>query len=215
MKLSIIYIFLISIGFISCQSKHSHKGHHHKFDDTKKWAKIFEAKKRDAWQEPEKVIKALKVKRNSKIADIGSATGYFPVRLARVANKGRVWGVDVEPNLVNYLNERAKTEKIDNLFSILGTYSDPLIPDKVDYIFMVNTYHHVSNRIEYFKNLKKSLTKNGQVVIIDFRKGKLPFGPKDKMKISKSNIIKEMKAAGYIVKSEHNFLKYQNIISFQ
>jgi len=146
---------------------------------------------------------------------LGSATGYFPVRIAKVARLGRVWGVDIEPNLINYLNQRAKKEGIKNLYSILGTFSDPLIPEKVDFIFIVDTYHHISERKAYFENLRSALSPNGKIVIVDFRKGKLPFGPRDHAKISKSKIISELKEAGYTVYADHGFLKYQNFLIFK
>ena len=212
MKLIPLFIFIL---FLGCAQKHEHHNKHHRFDDAEKWAKIFEDKKRDAWQEPMKILKVLNLKTDSKVADIGSATGYFPVRIAKVIPKGRVWAIDVEPNLVNFLNKRAEKEKIQNLFSVLGTFDDPLIPEKVDYIFIVNTYHHIAKRKKYFENLKASLTKEGKIVIIDFRKGKLPFGPKDEMKISKKNITAEMKIAGYRVAKTYDFLKYQNILVFK
>lgn len=194
---------------------HGHS-HHHRFDDAEKWAKIFEDTKRDVWQHPDEVIARVGVKRDSKIADIGSATGYFPVRLAKRANKGRVWGVDVEPNLVNYLNKRARTEEIKNLFSIHGTFQDPLIPEPVDFIFVVNTYHHIEKRNAYFSKLRqKYLNSNGSLIIVDFKKGELPFGPKDAMKLSSTQVIKELNEAGFKLDEEFKFLPHQYLLKFK
>lgn len=213
--MKLIPLLFLTILFHGCAQKHEHHHKHHRFDDAEKWAKIFEDKKRDAWQEPMKILEVLNLKSHSKVADIGSATGYFPVRIAKLIPQGRVWAIDVEPNLVNFLNKRAEKEKIHNLFSVLGTFDDPLIPEKVDTIFIVNTYHHIAKRKKYFENLKDSLTRDGKIVIIDFRKGKLPFGPKDEMKISKENITAEMKIAGYKLAKAYDFLKYQNILVFK
>ena len=201
--------------FFSCSSHKKHHHKHHRFDDANKWSKIFENKKRDKWQEPLKVIRAIGINKKSIVADIGSATGYFPIRIAKVADDGRVWGIDIEPNLVNFLNKRARSEKVSNLFSILGTFNDPLIPEKVDFILVVNTFHHIEKRNIYFEKLRKSLKANGKLVIIDFRKGKLPFGPKDKMKISKEKIISELRSSGYKLIKDHGFLKYQNLLVFK
>lgn len=209
MKLvNLSYIFLLFL--FSC----SHNHHHHRFSDAKKWAKKFEDSNRDLWQRPNIVINHLKIKEDSIIADIGSATGYFPIRLAKVATKGRVWAIDIEPNLINYLNERAENEKLNNLFSILGTMSDPLIPEKVDFILMVNTYHHISKRITYFKNLKSKLKKNGKIVIIDFKKKDLPVGPSLDKKLSSKQIIHELSKAGFSLLMMPELLKYQNVMIF-
>lgn len=219
--MKIVLLSLLLLLSLSCSHKghHGHKeghyGHHHRFDDAEKWAEVFEDKKRDSWQQPARVIKEVGIKPNSLVADIGSATGYFPVRISKVANGGRIWGVDIEPNMVNFLNRRARKEKLPNVFSILGTFDDPLIPEPVDFIFIVDTYHHISKRLTYFKNLKSSLRKNGKVVIIDFRKGDLPFGPKDATKLSKTTVISEMREAGYKLATELDFLKYQYLLVFK
>ena len=208
-------LILLSILAIGCAG-HKHHTHHHRFDDATKWAKIFEDTKRDIWQQPEEVIKFAQVEKDSIVADIGSATGYFPVRLAKKAIKGRVWGIDVEPNLVNYLNKRAREGKISNLYSILGTFDDPLIPEPADRIFVVNTYHHIGKRKAYFSKLKQSyLRDKGTVVIVDFKKGKLPFGPKDHVKLSADQVISEMELAGFKLVQKLTTLPYQYGLIFR
>lgn len=74
----------------------------HSFEDAEKWAKRFESPDRDAWQKPDAVIASLGLRESDRVADIGSATGYFPVRVAKAVPKGKVWGIDVEPKMVAY-----------------------------------------------------------------------------------------------------------------
>jgi cyclopropane fatty-acyl-phospholipid synthase-like methyltransferase len=216
MKLILSLLLLTTLVSCSHKKHHSHSGHHkhHRFQDAKKWAKVFERKDRDKWQKPDLVIKRLGIKRTDDIADIGSATGYFPIRLAKVATKGNVYGIDIEPTLVEFLNERATHEKISNLISLLGTPHNPLIPKPVDVILTVDTYHHISKRVDYFHNLKKSLKKNGRLVIIDFKQGDFPVGPKDAMKIPQAQVIEELKKAGFSLKESHDILPYQFILVF-
>lgn len=209
--------FLFTCSHTGHHKKHAHpKGHHkhHSFSDAKKWEKVFESKKRDVWQRPDLVLKTLNIKKDHHIADIGSATGYFPIRLAKKANKGKVWAIDIEPNLVDFLNKRAVKEGLDNLTSILGTPSNPLIPSPVDMILTVDTYHHISDRVIYFKNISKKLRKNGRLVIIDFKKGDFPVGPRDSMKLEESQVIQELSKAGFTLKENHQFLPYQYILVF-
>lgn len=214
MKKLIPFLFLI---LFSCSHHSGGDGHaqHHRFDDAQKWEKVFENKKRDEWQLPEKVISSLKLKSHHIIADIGSATGYFPVRLSKVLKKGRVWGVDIEPNMVSFLNRRAQKEGLNNVFSILGTFDDPLIPEKTDFILIVDTYHHIDKRASYFENLKNYLKKDGKLVIIDFKKGDLPFGPRDEMKLSHTEVTNELTSFGYQLKMSYDFLPYQYMLVFQ
>ena len=79
------------------QSPHTHD---HSFGDSEKWAKVFDDPKRDAWQRPHEVIRALALKPDAVVADIGSGTGYFSMRFAHMLPKGRVYGVDTEPGMV-------------------------------------------------------------------------------------------------------------------
>ncbi|MFT6630917.1 MAG: cyclopropane fatty-acyl-phospholipid synthase-like methyltransferase [Bacteriovoracaceae bacterium] len=219
MKYLIILLLLTSCNEHKHESKHKHESaHHHKkhdFSDTKKWSKIFEDKKRDKWQKPNDVLEFAKIGTNSVVVDIGSATGYFPVRIAKIARKGRVWGIDVEPSLVNFLNERARKEGLSNLFSILGTYADPLLPEPASHIFIVDTYHHINSRVKYFKHLKTKLQKDGSLIVVDFKKGDLPFGPKDKMKLSAEKVIAELAKAGYKLERRLDTLPYQYVLLFK
>ena len=187
---------------------------HHRFDDAKKWARIFEDTTRNEWQKPEEVIEAIGIEKHSVIADIGSATGYFPVRFAQFAKEGRVYGIDIEPNLVGYLNARAVREKLPNLTSILGDPDDPKIPERVDLVFICDTYHHIQHRAKYFENLKKYIKPESRLVIVDFKKGELPVGPKDEMKLAEEEVVRELTAVGYRLVPNSANLPYQYVLVF-
>ena len=187
---------------------------HHRFDDVEKWARVFEDTARDEWQMPNEVIETIGIAKGTVIADIGSATGYFPVRFARVATEGRVYGIDIESNLVDYLNARAAREKLPNLKSILGDPDDPKIPERVDLVFICDTYHHIHKRGKYFENLKKYMQPEGRLVIVDFRKGDLPVGPKDEMKLAEEEVVRELTAVGYRSQPNSAQLPYQYVLVF-
>ena len=189
-------------------------GVHHRFDDAEKWAKIFEKPKRNEWQKPDELINSLEISADAVIADIGSATGYFPVRFSRVATEGMVYGVDIEQTLVDYLNNRAKKENISNLVSILGEPNDPKIPEKSDLVFICNTYHHIEERDKYFKNMKQYMHPSGRLVIVDFKIGDLPVGPPDEHKLTPETVIKELERVGYRQTSHDLELPYQYVLVF-
>ncbi len=194
---------------------HEKHPHQHSFADAAQWAKRFESAERDTWQKPEVVLAALELTDSLKVADIGSATGYFPVRIAKAVPNGRVWGVDIEPDMVRHLNQRARTEGLNNLFSVLGHADDALIPEPVDRVLVVNTYHHIASRTAYFEKLKGSLRPGAQVTIVDFVEGELPFGPPAAMKIAPSQVEAEFKAAGYELKKKVDGLPHQYVLIFE
>ena len=208
--IALIYA-LLSAAPIAAQS---HQTHQHGFGGAEQWAQEFDDPKRDAWQKPHEVIQALALKPDAVIADIGSGTGYFSVRLARMVSKGRVYGVDIEPDMVKYLAERAKREGLKNLIAVRGAPGDPLLPEKVDLILMVDTFHHIEDRDRYFRTLHDSLKPGGRIAIIDFRMDSLG-GPPKSARSTPDGIKAELNRAGYTLVQEHAFLPNQYFLIFQ
>ena len=195
------------------QGDHRHHGGHHSFQDAAAWAKHFESPERAKWQKPDLVVDLLQHAPTHRVADIGSGTGYFAARIAREVAKGRVWGVDIEPDMVRFLNQRARREKLPNLFSVLGTPADPLLPEQVDRIILVDTYHHIDARVAYFRALRQQLRPGGRLVVVDFKRGDLPVGPPDAMKLSAAQVEAELVQAGYRRHQlEPKLLPYQYVL---
>jgi predicted methyltransferase len=187
--------------------------HQHSFSGAEHWAHVFDDPKRDAWQKPHEVIQALRPKPDAVIADIGSGTGYFAVRFANMVPKGRVYGVDIEPDMVKYLAERAKRERRDNLIALAGAADDPALPEKVDLMLMVDVFHHIEDRGAYFRRLRGSLKPGGRIAIIDFRLDS-PEGPPKAARIAPERVRAELEVAGYKLDAQHSFLPNQYFLVF-
>jgi predicted methyltransferase len=219
MKLSrLISSLCVATGFAlspagpaAAQSPHTHD---HSFGDAQKWAQVFDDPKRDAWQKPHDVIQALALKPDAVVADIGSGTGYFSARIANMTPKGRVYGVDTEPDMVKYLSERAKREGLKNVTAVQAKAGDPRLPEKADVVILVDVYHHVENREQYFRQLQNSLKPGGRVAVIDFRMDS-PEGPPKGARIEPGRVKAEMERAGYVLAQEHAFLPNQYFLVFQ
>ncbi len=191
-----------------------HGGHHeHAFRDAERWASVFDDPARDAWQKPDEVIRALGLPPNALVADIGAGTGYFATRLARAVPRGRVYAVDVEPDMVRYLGERAQREGLTNLREVQAAPDDPRLPEPVDLVLLVNTYHHVADRSAYFRRLRQSLRPGSRVAIVYFLPD-APMGPPRHTRISAAVVKDEMGRAGYGVAAEHGFLPHQYFLVF-
>jgi SAM-dependent methyltransferase len=154
------------------------------------------------------------LKPDAIVADIGSGTGYFSVRFAHMVPKGRVYGVDTEPGMVKHLADRAKREGLKNVTAVAGKPGDPRLPEKADLVILVDVYHHVENREQYFRQLQKSLRPGGRLAIIDFRMDS-PEGPPKSARIEPDRVKAELKRAGYALAQEHAFLPNQYFLVFQ
>lgn len=215
MALPVRVLLLGCAGFLALPAAaQTPQTHDHSFGDAQKWAQVFDDPKRDAWQKPHEVIQALKLAPDAIVADIGAGTGYFATRLAHRVPKGRVYGVDTEPDMVKYLADRAKKAGLKNLVAVQGRPGDPRLPAKADLVILVDVYHHVENRERYFRRLQESLEPGGRVAIIDFRMDS-PDGPPKEARIAPEQVKAEFKKAGYALAQEHAFLPNQYFLVFQ
>jgi SAM-dependent methyltransferase len=188
--------------------------HEHRFGDAERWAQVFDDPKREAWQKPHEVIQALALKPDAVVADIGAGTGYFAARLARMLPAGKVYAVDLEPDMVKYLAERARKEQLENLVAVAGAPDDARLPEQADVILLVDVYHHIDQRDRYFSRLRGSLKPGGRLAIIDFRLDS-PTGPPKAARIPPERVVAELKAAGYGLTQEHKFLPRQYFLVFR
>jgi ubiquinone/menaquinone biosynthesis C-methylase UbiE len=189
---------------------------HRRHGDATAYAASLDDPARDAYQKPDEVLRALALREGERVADIGAGTGYFALRLARaVGPTGRVYAVDVSPDMVRLLNRRVRDAKLANVVTVLADTDDPLLAEaSVDRVVIVNTWHHVDARPKYLEILRRVLKPGGQVVQIDFHKRDLPVGPPAGMKIAREDVVGEMEAAGFRLAAEHSFLPYQYFLVF-
>jgi SAM-dependent methyltransferase len=206
-----VLIPCIAAGVAAAQTTHTHR---HSFSDAEKWSHVFDDPERDAWQKPHAVIQALALKPDARVADLGAGTGYFSARLANMLPQGLVYAVDIEPDMVRYLEARAKRENLRNLTAVAGAPDDPRLPEKVDLILLVDVYHHIEDRARYFRKLSGSLRPGGRIAVIDFKLDS-PEGPPRAVRIAPDVVRTEMKAAGYAAAAEHTFLPYQYFLVFR
>ncbi|HET9990361.1 MAG TPA: class I SAM-dependent methyltransferase [Kofleriaceae bacterium] len=168
----------------------------HRFEHADQWAKVFDDPARDAWQHPDDVVAALGLSPNMTVADVGAGTGYFTVRLARAVPQGQVIATDIEPDMVRYLTDRARREKLDNVRAVQATGADPrLDPGSVDRILVVDVWHHIADRPAYAKGLAAALRPGGEVAIVDFTQ-EATHGPPNAHRLLPEVIIADLKGAG-------------------
>lgn len=181
----------------------------------KRWA-YGEGESRDAWQYPDRVIAELAIQPGQHIADLGAGGGYFTFRLAdAVGNTGKVYAVDIDPDMTAYLQQRAAKDGYRNVVVILAAPSDPRLPENgVDLIFTCDTYHHLEHRTAYFARLRKALRPGGRVAIIDHNGNAGLFVGLFGHFTPSSVMRSELEAAGYTLENEYTFLPRQSFMVF-
>jgi predicted methyltransferase len=123
---------------------------------------------RDAWQRPAEVLDGLAVKPGDRVADIGSGYGYFTFRLAaRVGAEGKVYAVDIDPEAINKVRQRKERDHIEQVEPILGATDDPRLPQGLDAILIVDTYHEFREYDRMMQAVYRALKPGGRLVIID------------------------------------------------
>ena len=198
------------------QTPRSHEEMHRLHQDPKAYIAMLEDPKRDEYQKPHEVMMALSLKPGETVADIGSGSGYFTLRIAaHVGDTGRVFAVDIDPAMIRFLNRRIRDAGVRNVQTILAEPADPLLPDaSVDRFVIVDTWHHIEKPLDYLALMRRMLKPGGQVVMIDFQKRELPLGPPMAMKIAREDLVRQMEANGFHLVKEHTFLPYQYFLVF-
>lgn len=175
----------------------------------------YEGVGRDEWQQPDAVIEALAIEPGARVADIGAGGGYFTFRLARaVGPTGVVYAVDVDDDMLHYLEERVAREGVENVKVVRGELADPLLPDgEIDLVFTCNTYHHLRERARYFADLRRDLAPGGRVAVIELN-GASWFSRTFGHETPKREIVEELTEAGYRTVADHGFLERQSFLVF-
>ena len=153
---------------------------------------------------PDAVLAVLQVKPGWVVADIGSGSGLFARPLARaVGAAGRVYAVDVDPELLQHVARTAAEQKLENITTVLGAADAPGLPaGSVDLAFICDTLHHIENRESYLAAVRTILKPDGRVAIIDFSTG-WPNGH-ESMRYSLQDLARWSADAGLVKVSEHD-----------
>lgn len=197
-----------------CPKGGSQSGPPQHYEDPRAMIDVFEDADRDAWQQPDQVVRSLPIPRkDAVIADIGSGSGYFTRRLAAEVPEGRVYAVDVDGEFEDYLLEHREAWGTPNIEPHLAIYDDPMLPNReIDLVFSANTYAYIRDRVDYFAKVRRALTADGRLVLIDFRPDATPpegVAPAVEHRVEKDAALRELAGAGFSLEREETFLDHQ------
>jgi ubiquinone/menaquinone biosynthesis C-methylase UbiE len=163
---------------------------------------IFDSPGREDRLQINRVMDILGIAPGKSVADIGAGSGWFTVRAARRVGEGVVYAVDINPEAIRYVDQRAQKEKLRNVKTILGKPDNPLLPPaSVDAVLLLKTYHEVAQPVALLQNLRTALRAGAKVGIIDRNGNGEDHG------VGRDVVIREAKEAGYQLKEQYDFVK--------
>ncbi|MEI6587043.1 MAG: class I SAM-dependent methyltransferase [Sediminibacterium sp.] len=174
-----------------------------------------ERKERETEENTSLLLKNLAIKPGMIIADIGAGSGYYSALLSKMVGSGKVYAVDVEPEMIAYLNERIKQEKLSHIVPILSTEQKlSLSENSIDMMLLVDVYHEFSYPYEMTVSMLAALKPGGKLVLVEFRSEDPTVPIKTIHKMSEVQAIKEFKAAGFAFDKNINNLPWQHCMVF-
>jgi ubiquinone/menaquinone biosynthesis C-methylase UbiE len=164
---------------------------------------IFDSPGREERLQIKRVMDILGIVPGKAVADVGAGSGWFTVRAARrVGGGGLVYAVDINPEAIRYIDERAQKEQLQNVKSILGKADNPLLPvSSVDAVLLLKTYHEVAQPVALLQNLRAALRPGAKVGVIDRNGNGEDHG------VGREVVIREAKEAGYKLLEQYDFVK--------
>ena len=174
-----------------------------------------ERSEREKEENVSSLIKNMKIKSNEVIADIGAGSGYHAFRIASLVTNGLVYAVDIQPEMLMAIEKTKEFRKVENIKTILGTEKTVELPkNSVDKILMVDVYHEFSFPVEMINSIKNALKPNGELFLIEYRAEDLKVPIKRIHKMTEEQAVKEMKAAGLVLKENIDNLPWQHCMVF-
>lgn len=172
---------------------------------------------RDREEDCKTLLAALKLKPGDTVCDLGCGNGFYSIKLAKiVGDRGRVFAVDIQREMLEFLKDRAAAEKITNIVPVLGTVVDPKIPDaSMDLALLVDVYHEFDHPEQMLAAIRKALKPRGRIALAEFRAEdpRVPIKPLHKM--SKAQIMKEFPPNGFKLVEQFDKLPWQHLMFFE
>jgi predicted methyltransferase len=180
-------------------------------------ASWLEREERDREEHPEIVLAAMDLKPGQTVADVGAGTGYFSRRLARaVGPSGKVYAVDVQPEMIARLTELAARDGIGNIVPVVCSDVDPKLPaGKIDRALLVDVYHEFQQPRPMLAKIRASLAPGGEVILVEYRlEGETAAHYKVEHRMAVAQILAEWEPAGFTLLRQIETLPTQHLLVF-
>ncbi|WP_299490137.1 class I SAM-dependent methyltransferase [Acaryochloris sp. IP29b_bin.137] len=167
-------------------------------------------------EQPRRLVEALNLNPTDVVADIGAGTGYMSFRMTPLLTDGKVLAVDIQPEMIEILNYFKEERQVDNLEPILGTETNPNLPENsVDVVLMVDAYHEFAFPHEMMTSIVKALKPGGRVVLAEYRAENPLVMIKPLHKMTQKQVRKEMQSVGLVWQETKKLLPQQHLMFFE
>jgi SAM-dependent methyltransferase len=169
-------------------------------------------------ERPDLVLEAMELKNGDVVADIGAGSGFFTRRLAKaVGPDGRVFGVDIQPEMLGILRETSQKEGIKNIIPVLGEEDDPKLPaGAIDWVLLVDTYHEFQDPQTMLRHIRACLAATGKVALVEYRlHGDTARHIKEDHRMSVRQVLAEWNPAGFRLIDLIESLPSQHLFIFE
>ena len=174
-----------------------------------------ERPEREREENVSQAIANLDIQPDEEIADIGAGSGYYTFRMAEKAPRGKVYAVDIQPEMLDLMRERIEGEGIENVELIRGTASSPqLEANSIDLAIMVDVYHELAYPREMMQNIVAALRPDGRFVLLEYRMEDPTVPIKTLHKLSEEQAVREMEAVGLTLRENLANLPWQHCMVF-
>jgi len=173
---------------------------------------------RDEEQRPDEIVRTMGLRPGAVVADLGAGTGYFTRRLAKaVGQSGRVYAVDIQPEMLRHLKENIEKAGIRNVVPVLGESDDPNLPrGSLDWILLVDVYHELQQPKAMLAKMREALKRTGKIALVEYRlEGLTALHVREEHRMSKEQVLAEWEPAGFRLVTLHEFLPVQHFFVFE
>jgi predicted methyltransferase len=180
---------------------------------------LLEAPDRDQWQRPDQIMDALGIAEGSIVAELGAAGGWFTLRLARrVGPNGLVYAEDIQPPMLEAISRRMQNENLANVKLVLGTPSDPRLPEGLDAVLIADAFHEMDDPpgliVTLLTNVARSLKPQGRLGVVDWTPGSGGPGPAADQRVNPDTVIAAARSAGLQLVGREEYPPFVYLVIF-
>ncbi len=168
---------------------------------------------REQWADSATVLSHLGIASDARIADIGCGPGYYTVRLASVADRGLVYALDVDADMLELCRQTVSKSGLKNvLVRRCGEYEFGLEDMTLDLVFLSCVVHHTDDHVRFLVAARRLLKASGRCAMLEWVERESDFGPPRERRIGHDRLMTLASEAGFAGLEYHSLSEHQYLV---